>query len=462
MMQQSIVEFIQKEHMFAPGTSVAVALSGGADSMALLHILIEMQATWCLSLSAIHIHHGLREASDDEEVFVKAYCKDNDIPLLSKRVDLAPMINEGMSVEMAAREIRYNVFRQYAVDHDCMIALGHHMDDQAETVLLNLLRGTGVQGLKGMLPKRGVYIRPLLKVHKAMILAYCHANKVPYVTDESNDSRVYRRNFLRHDVLPMLEKQVQPKVVDHLSRTAEILREEDAYMGAIAASLMASLVQRKGKSVIIDLQGLNEQPVVMQRRLYRMALALCIDDLRNVAYSHIEQMVILGDGSHTGKCCHLPDGWQFRINYNEGILEFRSEDKQVAATIESVDLSQLSDGQSLTMGGFEFKLLKGRNAAGFPKEVYTKWFDYDKIGTNLVLRKRAPGDYMILGSNGFKKKLKDYLIDAKISRTERDQIPLIALGQEVVWLVGYRINEMYKVSETTTRILAVVYNKEAL
>jgi len=461
-MKNSVIDFIQSEDMLAKGDNLAVALSGGADSMALLHLLLTMSASWSLNLSAVHIHHGLRQASDEEEVFVKTYCKENNIPLLTKHVDLTPMLNEGMSIEMAAREARYDVFGQYASDHNCLIALGHHMDDQAETVLLNLLRGTGVQGLKGMLPQRGCYIRPLLKVSKEELLAYCHRHNIPFVTDESNDSRVYRRNYLRHDVLPMLEEQVQPKIVAHLSKTAEILREEDAYMEALTVSFMASVVQNDGSGVVIDLTELNKQPKVMKRRLYRKALGLCIEDLRNVSFSHIEQMMHLGDGNHTGKCCHLPEGWQFRSNYNEGILELRPEESVDEVSVEEVDLTKLTEGHNLIRGAFEFKVLKGQKADDFPNEVYTKWFDYDKIGTNLVLRTRVPGDYMTLGSEGFKKKLKDYLIDAKVARTERGQIPLIALGQEVVWLVGYRINEKYKVSETTTDILSVVYNKEAL
>lgn len=461
-MKNSVIDFIQSEDMLTKGDNLAVALSGGADSMALLHMLMTLRASWSLNLSAIHIHHGLRQASDDEEVFVKTYCKENNIPLLTKQVDLTPMIGEGMSVEMAAREARYSVFGQYASDHNCLIALGHHMDDQAETVLLNLLRGTGVQGLKGMLPQRGCYIRPLLKVSKEELLAYCDRYNIPFVTDESNDSRVYRRNYLRHDVLPLLEKEVQPKIVAHLSKTAEILREEDAYMEALTVSFMAFVVQNKGSNVVIDLALLNKQPKVMKRRLCRKALGLCIEDLRNVNFSHIEQMIHLGDGNHTGKCCHLPDGWQFRSSYNEGFIELRPEALSDEASIEEVDISKLIEGHSLIRGAFEFKVIKGRKAADYPKEDYTKWFDYDKIGTNLVLRTRAPGDYITLGGEGFKKKLKDYLIDTKVPRFERGRIPLIALGQEVVWLVGYRINETYKVSETTTEILSVVYNKEAL
>lgn len=461
-MVESVIDFIQSEQLILPGDKVAVALSGGADSMAVLHLLMALRPSWSLELSAIHIHHGLRKASDQEATFVQDFCRKNEVALFTQEVDLGPRISQGMSVEMAAREARYDVFQAYATNHQCSIALGHHMDDQAETVLLNLLRGSGIRGLKGMLPRRGVYIRPLLKVDKETILAYCQENDLHFVTDESNDDLIYRRNYLRHDVLPSLEEKVQPQLIAHLNQTAEILREEDAYMGAIADELMEPIVKKNGTRIVIDLSKLNEQAKVMKRRIYRKALELCIQDLRNVNYRHIEQMLNLGDGCHTGKCCHLPDGWQYRINYNEGILEQRDEAITREQTIYEVDIRTLLAEEHRQVGPFEFKVLKGQNALSFPKGVYTKWFDYDKIESNLVLRTRAPGDFIHLGREGFRKKLKDYFIDEKVARAERNQIPLITLGQEVVWVVGYRMNETYKVSETTRTILAVVYNKEAL
>ncbi len=225
---KDFLEKLESNNLLKEVTRITVALSGGADSMALLHILQPIALKRSISFGAVHIHHGLRDASDNEAEMVKKWCENLGIDLTIHRVDVESQMAKGMSLEEAARECRYKVFQTYCTSSGEVIALGHHRDDQVETVLLNLFRGSGLKGLGGIQPKRDCYIRPLLDYSKQDILEYCHHNDIDYVFDESNNSKVHRRNALRLDLIPEIEKVMGRGINEGISKMSGLLREEEA------------------------------------------------------------------------------------------------------------------------------------------------------------------------------------------------------------------------------------------
>lgn len=461
VMKKLVEAFITTEQLLDDTREVVVAFSGGADSMALLHLMKAMAREGGFQVSAVHIHHGIRTASDDEMVFARQLCASWQVPLMTRQVTLTPWLDQGMSTEMAAREARYQVFGEVLESRDCVIALGHHRDDQAETVLLNLFRGAGLQGLKGMRPRRGGYIRPLLPATKAMILAYCEAEGLTYVTDDSNRDTRYRRNWLRETLIPEIEATYGADIRKGLWRTAQIAREEEDLLDALAEGHSERVVGvTEDGRVWMDIEAFNALTRPMQRRVARKAISRSIPGLSNVSFDHIEGVIALLTTAGTGKVKQLPGGWQIRRGYSKAILEQPAGEKAPNSPEIPVDMRRLQAEKHWAIGPWRFRLFCPQEGDEFPKEVCTKWFDYDRIGTNLVLRTRRPGDIIRLSQKGYTKKLKDYMIDSKIPRTQRDDIPVLAAGQEVLWLVGHRINDLYKVRPTTKKVLEVVYIKE--
>lgn len=456
----NIKAFILEENLIVPGDRISVALSGGPDSMALLHWLLSVRREWQLSLSAVHIHHGLREASNHEEVFVRDWCEAHEVPLTVVRVNLKDADYSGMSEEEAARTARYGVFTEVAKEEGCLIALAHHMDDQAETVLLNLLRGAGPLGLRGMLPKRDIYIRPLLNTTQEAIMAYCKGLAIPYVTDESNASEDYTRNYLRHRIMPELSKHVQPKLVNRLYDTSRIMREEEVWMSAVTDQTQAALAERGVDSVSFDRERFKACPLALQRRMLRSSAEQLSGHIRNLTFDHIAVAIKMIAEADTGKVMDLPGDIRLRLDYSRAVLEKNRSKTDGTIAEEIVDLSCLDEGCWYVSQGFRLRKIRVDKVVDSPKNVCTKRFDYDRIGTDLSLRNRAPGDWLTIDKKGHRKKLKDYFVDAKVSRPERDRIPLLAKGSEILWVVGHRLSSDYSLQDATSWVLEVSYIKE--
>lgn len=455
------LELIKKEKLFEAKSVLAVAVSGGADSMALLHCLTALRWSWRLDLRAVHIHHGLREASDHEAEFVEKFCNERAIPFEMMKVEVKPLMDQGMSLEEAARVARHKVFKDYAASENAMIALGHHMEDQAETVLLNLFRGSGALGLKGMLPKRDYLCRPLLTTSKSDILAYCKEFSIDYVTDESNSDVHHKRNYLRHKIIPKIQHNVQPEVIKGLCTTAAILREDEAYLSQVTDNVYKALVfTSPNEGTILYLNEFESQPMAIKRRLLRKIYKEVAKGLTNLSYEHVERMMALAEHGNTGKVLELPKGIRVCKSYNKlYVTETIQEDKPKGKP-EPLNIETLVMDAPVNVGPLQLRLMAYEKGASFPKNVYTKWFDYDRIKNTLILRNREPGDYIFLGSECFKKKLKNYFIDNKIPAKQRGLIPLLASESEVLWIVGHRMSEAYKINETTKTVLEIAFIKE--
>ena len=437
----------QLQQMLLPGQRAAVALSGGRDSVCLLHMVRGLAHQLSIELMAVHVHHGLRAEADEDEAFCRRLCQKWGIELVVERVNVPQRVQEtGETVEEAARMLRYQVFEELVKSGQTdRILLAHHQQDQAETVLLHLLRGSGLTGLCGMKAQRLPYVRPMLEVSKARIDGYIQEYHLPFVEDASNQDTAYRRNHIRHRLLPLLEQEYNPEIVTALSRMAELLQEEEAFLEE-----QVPQVPKEGQ---LSVSWLLQYPVNLQRRILRKWLKQ--NGLKtDVQQVHLQQLMELAQGA-TGRRISLPKGLTVQKSYD--ILVIRR------SGLES-DMKQLlqEHGSAMPQEFPSFEMERMSAAAvcsqwGCPEQIPAlpeeKWLSADGLLDMPVWRTRKPGDYITLGSG--RKKLKEFMIDEKIPREVRETVPLLADGSHVLWVYGYRISETVKITENTQQVLHV-------
>ncbi|MDF1616480.1 tRNA lysidine(34) synthetase TilS [Petrocella sp. FN5] len=458
---EKFIKFIEAYDLIGKARKIYVALSGGADSMALLDLFITYQNTLSLEVEAIHIHHGLRKASDMEAEHVMAHCERLGIPCRTFYVDVMALAACGKSVEEAARDLRYEIFDKIIKEEGGQVALAHHLDDQAETVLMNLFRGSALKGLGGMQPMRDQYIRPLLDVTKEEIMTYCRLKSIPFEVDESNNDTKYTRNKLRLQIMPMLMKEIQPKLVEHICATASLVRDDDRYLEGLAeAAYDKAVIHQSKERIKWQRTVLCELDLVLLRRVMRQGLAYLEGGLRNVSMQHTEEMIALVRSGKTGKAIDLPMNRRLRCDYDVVTLDKDNHEEILKKQSIEVDWRAMRLHETYLYGDFCMRLFPFEKQKEFSKKSCTKWFDYDKIRGNLRIRTRENGDFIRFSPALHKKKIKDYFIDQKVNRSIRNQVPLLVSGNEVIWIVGYRINEAYKVTDATKTIIEVVYSKE--
>jgi len=435
---------IEQFHMFTKDAKIIVGLSGGADSVALLHVLCSMKEAW--SITAVHVHHGLRgEEADRDAAFAKAFCEKLGVPCIVRKVDVkAEAKARKLGEEETGRILRYEVFREVA-GKDGFIAVAHHQKDQAETVLMRLCRGTGLTGLVGMSPVRGNICRPLLFCSRREIEEYCRDNDLNWREDATNQEDTYTRNKLRLKVLPVLE-EINLRAVEHISETAELLSIEEDFLEQQAAACYES-VKLSEMEVALDRRKLLELHPAMRKRVLRKAMAEFLSaDVSQVQIEALEDLL----EKETGKSRDFLEGIHAENRYDALVLSMKQE------RVEGYQAA-LPLGESVFLSGKGLKVTAwtGEKEEFLPED--TKCFDLDKIQGELCCRTRKTGDFIAL-KNG-RKKIKDLFIDEKVPRAERDTFPLIAIGEEVLWAVGLRVSEKYQPDENTKKYLYIRIEK---
>ena len=482
-MQKKIQIFIRQYHMIEENDHVAVGVSGGADSVCLLHLLCELRKSMHFRLTAVHVEHGIRGAESlADAAFVKRLCADWNVPLHTFSVDaLHRAKTQHQSLEEAARELRYRCF--YEACRKCQanrLAVAHHGDDCAETVLFHLSRGTGLRGLCGIVPVRELpeqeltLIRPLLCVTKAEIETYLEQIGQEYRTDSTNADVTMSRNRIRSQVLPQL-CEVNTAAVPHIVRTAGYLEEICEYLDDAAweaGKSYATYERAKNEIVKIRLQrqGILSMPAVLQKNLIHRLLGELAGSKKDLTAAHMEAVQALFT-AQVGKSVCLPYGIRAYADYEQIVLlkeyvqrkqtgqaekKKRRDKKDAEKKAREYELVIpgeliLESGEQITTKILEFD----GNFQQIPEKTCTKWFDYDKIKDTVQIRTRRPGDYLQVQAAGGHKKLKDYLINSKIPKEERDQLLLLAEGSHILWVIGQRISEAYKVTQKTKHILEV-------
>lgn len=460
-MKKETFDYIKKNHMIERGDGVIVGLSGGADSVCLLHVLWCLKEELGIGLRAVHVHHGLRgEEADRDAAFSETLCRERDIPFKLVKIMASEEAKEqGISVEEAGRLARYRILKEEALSWEqergkagscnageIKIATAHHGNDSAETILHNLFRGTGLKGLSGIAPVRGRIIRPVLWARREDIVDWLRGCGIEYMEDSTNRENDYTRNKIRNEILPVITSSVNDQAVRNILRAGERIREADEYLEKAAWNWIGqhSVDGQPGFSV----QELLKEDRVIRGYVVRGILRNIGCPLKDVTAGNIDSVLELMEKG-TGKEVDLPHGLKAERIY--GRIEFsRRGDKP--------DIREGSDGgQDKRMDAvprMDIQVFPFQNQEEIPKNQYTKWFDYDKIKDTLSVRNRRTGDYITLAPGG-RKTVKSFMIDEKIPREKRGKILLLAEGSHVLWIVGYRISEYYKVTEQTKNILQV-------
>ncbi len=450
-----------REHeMTAPGDAVIVALSGGADSVCLLTVLKQL-ATPEFLLRAVHVHHGIRGAeADRDEAFAQKLCESLSIPLCVAYCHVPAYAAEhGLSEEEAGRILRYQVLEKEAGKWEqelpagsrVKIALAHHRDDNAETILHHLLRGSGLTGLAGIRPVQGRRIRPLLCVGREEIRAYLEAGHISWCEDSTNQSPDYTRNRIRSQVLPLLKTAVNEQAEEHILQAGQIIGQADAYLRQQAEEIWQEAVcGREEDLAAIPLTAFARQPEILKTYLIRHMLDQLHPGWKDIGSRHFTAIAELA-GKPVGSRLDLPGGLMARTGY-ETLEIVRKTEREVSVKTESGADGEIHGRQ--TVPELHMTVFSRQKDQEIPKNQYTKWFDYDKIKGTLSVRTRRTGDYLILPSGG-SKTIARYMIDEKIPKEKREQILLLAEGSHVLWVVGFRISEYYKIEEHTENILQV-------
>ena len=446
--------------MVAPGDTVVVGVSGGADSVALLHLLYRLQDRCQIVLQVAHLNHMFRGAeAGADAALVERLALELDLPLTMESIDVPAYCSRlGLSPQAGARSVRYDFFSRVAtVIGAARVALGHHADDQAETILLNFLRGTGIGGLGGMRPVRDkFYIRPLLGVRRREIEAYCHRQGLEYCLDTSNFKPTYTRNRVRLHLLPILEKQYNPSVVEALIRLSQICRDEDALLEEQARRIYAGLrIEKAGPVVVLERELFLSLAPAIQRRVLRQAWQQVAGKHQDLTYQHVEDMLELIGTGVTGAEVVLPCLIKARTGY--GTIEFYRSGAGYQVPAYSYPLQVPGETRIPELGlSIVATLLPTQeigDPAALPSEVAA--LDYDRLPGTLTVRRRVPGDvFRPLGLGGTMK-LKKFLNNQKIPARRRDGIPLVVSGQNLVWVAGVRLAEDYKLSSDTRRCLVL-------
>jgi tRNA(Ile)-lysidine synthase len=442
--------------MLEPRDHIGVAVSGGIDSVVLLDILASLRDELHISLLVLHLNHGMRgEEAKRDQRFVQTLSKQYALPCFDKEVDVPRYSEEySLSPQVAARELRYRFFEEAIATHDLdKVAIGQTADDQAETVLMRLIRGGGARGLKGIPSIRGGYIRPLIEVWHEEILAYARHKGLSFVQDSSNLKNDYLRNRIRHALLPTLQ-EYNPTIKEQLLHLAQVLGEDESYLEGLTDEVAKRIVAGDEERSIPIPQLLSLPPALQSRILQRAFVGLSSGGV--LEYPHIKGIKDLIQGGGGSKRIALPGGYRaFRI-YDTLILGQEAEKPEGLA--KAVDLA--IPGRTRLDGlGVEFEAAIGPKKLPPQPDPKAAYLDYDRLIFPLRARSYRPGDSFIpLGMNGHKK-LKAFFIDLKIPWQERAKIPLIVSGDAICWVGGWRIDERFKVGKDTKKVLKLTMKR---
>ena len=472
-LHNQVIRAIRARALLHPGQSVLVAVSGGPDSVALLSILHGLAAAWKLSLSVVHCNYGLRGVESDEDAsFVAALCRRLHVPCCVRSLHIGVReAGVSSSLQARARDLRYRLFRDLAAERQFdRVALGHTADDQAETILLRMLRGAGLRGLAGMPHIRErLFVRPLLGVTRAEILAYLAAVGLSYRTDSSNASSRYLRNRVRHEVLPILES-LAPAATRLLARQADVLRADDRFLEVLAARALRRVTQRRDATmVILDRAAFLQHPTALQRRMLRLAIHALAPASSGPRSDLLLSMLASIATRRAGQTWRV--GPLVVVSEQEAVALTRKgeplrpsgsrDGSPAAASVSDSEVVRLHTLPSTTSWPRTGEVIhvrrvtKARGLALFTQpSPDAALFDADRLALPLTIRSWRPGDwFMPTGMAGRRKKLQDYFTDAKLGRSMREHIPLLLSDEKIAWIVGRRIDARFAATASTNRFI---------
>jgi tRNA(Ile)-lysidine synthase len=436
--KQAFQHFLVSKCSVQLSDTVLVAVSGGADSMALLHLFVALN----MKVVAAHVNFHLRgDESDRDESLVTSWCSENGVELHVNHFDTKKYsVEKGLSVEMAARELRYRWFDELADDHGCQwIATGHHKDDSIETFFLNLSRGTGIKGLSGIKPCAGRIIRPLLFMQHNEIVSYCDENHIPWSTDSSNLENIYLRNKIRNDILPLFH-QINPSFTSTMNENINRLAQLEAFMEDEVVRQRNEIVSEEDGCLLIPIKLIKNHP---HRSL------LLFEWLSPLGFNgaQVEDVILSLEGI---------SGRQFLSSSHRLV---RDRDNLVILPLVDIGVSEYYiDSSQLIISepvGLSWRIFEKTSDFRFSTSPDIVHLDADLVDFPMIIRHWKKGDeFRPLGMTGFKK-LSDFFIDMKLSLFEKEKIWLLVSGEDIIWVINHRVDDRYKITAKTKNIMEI-------
>jgi tRNA(Ile)-lysidine synthase len=466
ILEQQVLDFIRQNHLLPANEKLVVAVSGGADSVCLLHILVGLQAKLKVKLHLAHLNHQLRGVESEADAdYVSSLAQKLGIPSTIEQRDVkAYQKKMRLSPEEAAREVRYRFLTEVAGATGAKrVAVGHTHDDHIETILMHLIRGAGIRGMRGLQPytewpsKTGslTVIRPLLEVSHEDTEGYCRQHRLAPRLDASNLSLSPLRNRIRQQLLPLLQGY-NPAIDEALLRTGRIAGDDIDFLDKETARLWNKIARQEGETIILDRKGVDRLPPTLQRYLLRASAERLLGSTKDIEMRHIEEMMA-ALGKPAGKRLSLPGGLIFATGYDKyqlaadmtGLSPFPNLEGEVRLNIP---------GQT-QLPGWCIEATITEQKEVMEKDNFTYHFDLAKTGDNLTVRPRRRGDrFQPLGLPQ-PKKIGEFMIDAKIPQAWRGKIPIVCSPDKVVWVVGWRIDDRVKVSQDTRQVLRLEFKQ---
>ena len=452
--------------MLRRGDKVVLGVSGGADSVCLLTVLSALKKELGIELSVAHINHGVRAEAGGDAAYVEQLCRELSVPFYLKEICMEELAREWRcSSEEAGRKARYAFFEEICrLIGAEKIAVAHNMGDCSETVLFHLFRGSGLSGLSGIRPVRDNVIRPILCLERREIEQYLLAKGLSYRHDVTNDGDDYTRNRIRHHILPYAEAEIVTGAAKNVYEAARQIAQTQDFVEIQVEHVWKEVVLSCTEECIeLDIPRFTGLHVVLQKGILRKAVAMLVLGCKDITREHLEGLASLAQ--HRGnRQIYLPGQLRGERSY-ERLIIYKDTPQEAQEKELVIDKGMLGEepvtvefaGAWITLNVTDFS----GNLQDIPQNQYTKWLNCDKIKDNLKIRYRQSGDYFSLKKDtGLgKKKLKDFFMDEKIPRKRRDELILIAEGNHVLWLTGYRISEYYKVDEKTQKVLQITVKK---
>ncbi len=464
--EKKLAEFIKEKNLFGPSDKVLLAVSGGADSTALLHSLADLKKIGVLSagLMCAHINHQLRGCdSDEDERFVAEEAEKLNIPLFIRKIDVRTFAKQNkLSIETAARRLRLDALINIAAENNCsIIATAHQADDNAETIIHRLLRGTGFRGLSGIRPIQNfpnniIFVRPLLQFKRQQIIDYLSAKKLSWQLDKTNLDCVYTRNFIRHRLLPKLQKECSVDLVEQLSRLADSAAKMCSCVETTTEKIWHKLAERKNHESKIDLKIFSNQHPEVKIALLRKCLCLMGCGEGKLMEEHFEEILKIAQ-SPGNKKITLPDGFVVEKEYSS--LLFKRCEKIAQGETGEEKKTELKIPGCCCFENFiaEASVFEtsGESLETFieDKDRFVERFDFEKIVPPVIVRKPAAGErFEPLGLNSTKK-IARFLMDAKVPKELREKSLVVADREKIIWLWPIRIDRRAKITRQTRQIL---------
>ena len=462
-MKEKVFRYIEENSMIAKGDRVLVALSGGPDSVCLLSILEELKEDLNIEILAAHLNHCIRgEEADNDEEYSRLLCEKLNIRFYSQRVKVEDMASElGISSEMAGRKARYDFFDDIKKKENInKIALAHNANDQAETILMRLMRGTGMDGLEGIKPIRdGKYIRPILCLTRPEIEKYCNLKKLDPKIDKTNLDPIYARNKVRLELIPYIQKNFNEDIINTLNRFSSITSRDNSYMDEMTEKAFEKYVLLSKERAVIGKECFKEHSAIVTR-VIRKAIENIVNSLNNFQQIHILDIIDL-QKTNGGKYINLPMNIVAENVYGDIILRLKNDDtidySPLKIALKNFEEKQLQKG--IFMGkifnyNIFIRLIMKNKSINIKGNDYTRYFEFP-VDSDIVIRQREQGDKFVPYGMKGNKKLKDLFMDMKISKEKRDKTPIVLFDNVITWIVGYRTSNNFKIDKDTKQILEI-------